>query len=171
MSQFYNNFPDENSIFTDSASPPFPLPHVEHGPNAVMHAEPVNVFQLLLGTTTIVDQPTKENQLCLPGGATDTVVAVGGEAPPARELFPNRERGDCLDPTDEEPKTDITSEFDKKMNSGYCVDTPLLVKRVDSLIESGREDLAGIICNLLYPHNLVKGAYGIVASSFFSDAH
>ena len=167
MSPFYKNFPDESSTSTDSASPPLPLPRVEHGPSAAMPADPVNMFQLLLAATASADQPTKENQLYLPDGAADAVVAVGGEAPTARALFPDRERGGRLDPIDEEPKTEITSEFDEKVNSGSRVDTPLLAKRVASLIEGGSEDLAGITRNLLSPHNLVKGAYDIVASSFF----
>jgi hypothetical protein len=172
MSPYSKHSPDESNTSDDSASPPLPSPRVEHGPSAAMPAEPVKGFQLLLGAMASADQPTKENQLCLPDGAADTVVAIGGEAPTARALFPDRERGGRLDPIDEESKTEITSEFDEKVNSGSRVDTPLLAKRVESLLEGRREDLAGITRNLLSPQNLdlIKGAYDLVAGSFFRNS-
>ena len=159
MSPFFKADADESGFPTDSASPPLSLPRVEHGPSAAMHAKPVDRFQVLLDTT--------ENQL-FPDGAADTVVAVGGEAPTARALFPDRERGGRLDPIDEETKTEITPEFGKKVKSGSRVDTPLLTKRVESLIEGRGDDLAGITRNLLSPQNLdiIKGAYDRVAGMF-----
>ena len=74
-----------------------------------------------------------------------------------------------MDPINKEPKTEITSVFNKKVNNGSCVDAPLLIKRVESVIEGRREDLAGIARNLLSPQNLdlIKRAYERVAGSFF----
>ena len=83
MSPFFKEGADESGFPTDSASPPLPLPRVEHGPSAAMHAKPVDRFQVLLATLVSTDQPTKENQLCLPDSAADAVLAVRGEAPTA----------------------------------------------------------------------------------------
>ena len=89
----------------------------------------------------------------LPDSAGDTVVAVRGEVYISPALFTNCEHGGCLDPIDEEPNTNIDSEFDKKANSGPCVDTPLLEKGMNSLTKGGIENVAGIIYNILSPRS------------------
>jgi hypothetical protein len=75
-----------------------------------------------------------------------------------------------LDPIDEQPKTYIDSEFDKKVNSGSRVDTPLLEKRVDSLVEGGREYLDGTTRHLLSPRTTAKGTYDITTHPFFRSS-
>ena len=75
-----------------------------------------------------------------------------------------------MDPIDEQPKTYIDSEFEKKVNSGSRVDTPLMEKRVDSLVEGRREYLDGTTCHLLSPCTTAKGAYDIMTRPFFRSS-
>ena len=129
---------------TPSTAPPLCTP--QHGPHD------------LLG------HRVKEHQLGLP-------VPAGGAAA-AQVLLTNNEHQARLTPIFEELKTGIDSKVDsptvvgEKMKSRAQIDTPLLEKEVDSLIESGREDLDGVTRRLMSPRDLAKGALAFVSRPF-----